>query len=418
VIYKYFDLSLFPCFESSIILYKSLRTMRRCVLVVKELQWKSLIYESSSTLRAHDLYVEFVQSIVAIKDSQEKKWWVGHKDPNRYNPMLKRLLLLKDVSKICHPPKHLRKCPNLECLIMHDCDVTLKLKLDLKCFANLRLLIITCNGFESEDGSPLPNLAPNFKHDKALNVHGGVLPTLARFEPEIFCGREDENIGSLPELCRVQLCGFNLTGLSFLRHCSNLTFLSVDDCDFDILDFLLDGNSVLKNLKALETLLLSCRLYWGFPRVLFDGILQAAAELKNLMCLEIHLADGDKDEGFCKLDLSPLRCLTSLQTLSLLCLPDSVEELTGLDQLSQLSELNLQWCHGLRKLPNLDLLPNLRRIFVDYCMDLEIPEDHFKRFPKPNSFVRYASRRIVNFYYSNSVYWCLNVCIKILMFKA
>jgi len=105
---------------------------------VKELQRKSLIYESGPTLRVHDLYIEFARSVISMEGSKEKEWWVGHRDANGYNPTLKRLLLLEDY---CHP-QQLWKCPNLECLIMLGCEGTLMPKLDFEHFPNLRVLIM------------------------------------------------------------------------------------------------------------------------------------------------------------------------------------------------------------------------------------------------------------------------------------
>lgn len=242
------------------------------------------------------------------------------------------------------PSKERWKCQNLECLIMRNCKVTLQSKLDLKGFRNLRLLILTDYPLEDRNGMEILCTSDDTLHVD-LNMYG----------------RKGDNKGCLPELRMVKLFGLGLRHIPFLRQCWNLTFLSIDNCDFDTLDFPEGGTSLFDNLEALETLLFSSVLGARFPSYVFDGILQVATKLKNLKCLEIDLRHNPmKVDGFWEPDLSPLRALTSLQTLSFPNLPGCIMELKGLDQLSQLIELNLRGSVGYLLLPNLDLFPNLR----------------------------------------------------------
>lgn len=182
--------------------------------------------------------------------------------------------------------------------------------------------------------------------------------------------------GCLSGLRIVQLCYTGVKSAPFLRHCGNYSLsLTLSYCKLNLSDFMEGETSVLKCLKKLEELYLISFLdyFREMSMTVLYKILRVTSTLKNLRVLEVYLGDCLKpdleDSGI--FNLSLLEPLSSLSVLSLHCLPDFIRELKGLDQFRQLTTLDLFGSKGLRKLPDLHLVPNLRRVCFYMCCNLD-----------------------------------------------
>ena len=184
------------------------------------------------------------------------------------------------------------------------------------------------------------------------------------------------NEGCLSELRTVPLFLTGVKSTPFLRHCGNIQFLDLACCELNPSDFMEGETSVLKCLKKSGVLL----LYYVFDYSLkmsmtvLYRILRAISTLKNLrglcVCLDRSIVLPDLEDSAI-FNLSLLEPLSSLSILSLPSLPGFIRELKGLDQLHQLTTLILYGSKGLRKLPDLHLVPNLRQVCFNECCNLD-----------------------------------------------
>ncbi|KAG0617225.1 hypothetical protein M758_5G174500 [Ceratodon purpureus] len=337
---------------------------------LKELQQKSLIYEASPTLGLHDLYMEFAQSLVMREGSREKEWWVHSKNwavgmnfgviKRMTFGIMHRFCLDGGEAKIFHNPKQLQLCEKLECLTMVDCRAPQNFSLDLGGLESLRMLI--------------------------LNDVAGMV--------EIVCNwKGDGDEGCLRELRIVQLYGENLKRIPFVSECYNLRSLSIKVRDVELVDFIHSVESkIFEKLKALEVLSLCYFsieprkmqvLEVSFDDTTYKGNLLTTTSLDvsllgglpMLSTLSFHLCDSLEVQG-----------LDQLSELRRLELRSSGCNLEGVDQLSQLTTLHLGWCKYLCKVPNLDVLPNLREVCVTGCCSLEdstCPWENYEKIKHP-----------------------------------
>lgn len=112
---------------------------------VKELQRRSLIYESSHSLEMHDLYIEFAKSLVMKEGSKEREWWVHCKNlAVRMNFESTKRLYLDGLGETMILPfaEQLQRYDKLECLMLSCSRAPQNFTFDVRHLRSLRVLIV------------------------------------------------------------------------------------------------------------------------------------------------------------------------------------------------------------------------------------------------------------------------------------
>jgi hypothetical protein len=320
---------------------------------------------------AHDLYKEFARVLVEQEGSKEWEWWMSREELGSGNvPQLKRLVLEKDKSLIGRPPSlKFQEWRSLVFLELIQCDDigpvyelggsnNLTVLALYKC-ANVKRILSSCN---------------NSCND------------------QMFCYKGKPGQGCMSELRSVKLQRLSaLEDIPFLRHCSNLEILRILNCNRAIYPTTsVDSESRaaidLEYLKALRTL--SVSEGWNFNILGYDigafiTWLLAALRLQKLTAFEYQsyesvlvedaMVELEERFGGYTIDSNEVGHLSSELSVLSLRLPWQIVKMKGLHLLSKLTTLNLNWCRGLRQLPDLRGLPKLKRMCVHGCCRLEAP---------------------------------------------
>ncbi|KAG0586256.1 hypothetical protein KC19_2G076200 [Ceratodon purpureus] len=331
-------------------------------LMVKELQRLSLVEDSSSVVSVHDLYKEFARVLVEMEGSKEWQWWMSHVTNAT---QLERLVLYRGKPIICRAMGRFVDFRSLVYLELVGCDdigsylelgnlQSLRVLCVYDCW-NLKRVVCSCN---------------NGRDDHRQ------------------CYERAGSRGCLTELMTVKLRWLeSLEAVPFLRHCGSLQHLEVTDTYGSRYSVFGDSDADpeseepidFRYLKAVRTISIrGGRFMAGYDRFAFIRWLLSALQLENLTAFEFRREDCwdwlDEEYGDIEdytFDLNEVVQLSPRLSVLSLGIPKEIKEVKGLHLLSELTTLNLNWCEGLRRLPDLRCLPKLKRLCVFGCCNLE-----------------------------------------------
>ena len=302
---------------------------------------------------------------------------------------LPKLTMFHYVNWDCESLKYLKYLPELTDLEIHAGNEVLKTLAPIKNLKKLKKLDIraTCENLDEIAGlTSLTHLKLNLPTAKNISAVAN-FKNLVEFEFSTCNIKMDISpIGGLKKLKRVYLQNDvkSLEPLKKLKNVEKLglyNFAYTYDISTSEIKEIVSGMTGLKELTLLNCDIYDCKFLSGLKKLTALSLdmnhirsLEGLEGLKKLKYLSLNYYDG----GVNKLDLTPLKNLTKLESLGLAS--------NRIDDISPLGNLvNLEWLGlsetGTENLKPLLKLKNLKRLVIYRCADREGLEAFREKYP-------------------------------------